>query len=40
GEVRGGGVILGVAMSFPEENPGGAKGDIYGDSRGVESGAV
>ncbi|GKA40050.1 hypothetical protein Tco_0732643 [Tanacetum coccineum] len=40
GEVRGSGMVLGLAMSCPKENPDGAMGDVCGDSRGVEGGAV
>ncbi|GKC50493.1 hypothetical protein Tco_1073238 [Tanacetum coccineum] len=40
GEVRGSGMVLGLAMSCPKENLDGAMGDVCGDSRGVEGGAI
>ncbi|GKA17122.1 hypothetical protein Tco_0696959 [Tanacetum coccineum] len=40
GVVSGCGVVFGVARSSLKENPGGARGVVGGESRGVEGGAT
>ncbi|GKG48941.1 hypothetical protein Tco_0513088, partial [Tanacetum coccineum] len=40
GEVKGGGVVLGIVKRWPVENPGGAIGVVGGDSRGVKGGVI
>ncbi|GJV03074.1 hypothetical protein Tco_1336643 [Tanacetum coccineum] len=40
GEIDGGGVVVGVVNSCPEENPGGAIGEVGGALIGVEGGVV